>query len=333
MTKCTFVESPTVVGQVFWDASLAEACSWTARLEIFECASLPEDYLTAILSNLTAPQQKQLSIDAHYKTTAVTSRALANFLVHPNHQRLQKLDLISFQFRYNQMAPFVKGGLGSVQELVLEHCSLDTGCTADLERLLTRPSCRIQALSLKGHIEFGDPFMLASVVRDNCSLTHLHIDSLTTHESGSLAVAAFLKSLEKSKLTSLDLGHMCQRRHCHAFCRHLPQITAMKHLSVIFGSSLKPLKQDIVQAFRRNHSLTTIDWRAADGDWMDDQARRLQQFCVRNRRLPALVAQPDTLDPLKGLWPQLLAQAMNTGNTGAAFESIHALVGKGTYPR
>lgn len=325
MTQCTFLESPIFVGETVAAASLA-------RLENLECAALPEEYLAAFMSNLSAPQLQQLSIDAHYKTTVATSSTLANFLVRPNQKQLRKLRLFSFHFCYDQFAPFVKCGFGSLQALILEHCIFDTGCTADLERLLASPVCQIQTLSLKGHIEFGDPFVLASVMRRNTSLTHLQMDCLLTHESGSFAVAAFLKSLQTSKLTSLHLGRLCQRLNCHAFCRHLPQITTIKHLSVVFGSSLKPLKQEIVQAFRRNHSLTTIDCRASDGDWLDDQMRRLQRICERNRRLPILVAQPDTLDPFKGLWPQLLVQAMDTGNTGAAFESLHALVGKGMFP-
>jgi len=353
LSHCRFLGSPGDVGDAFAATSL----------ETLHCVSVPEEYLTAILANLVpAPSTSSssslqlLKLAAHYRTTVATTRAIADLLGRCSNNgnngsnSLQQLTLMSFRFRYDQMSPLLAPDLSSssttLRRLALEYCSFDVSTTLDLERFLTSPSCPLQSLALRGHLEFGYPVFLANVLSRNRSLSELDLDSLhyltddNTHYSSHVAMEAFWQSLHRSNTTlkRLNLGLVSRHHQCQQFCHHLPQITTLNELTVKFAASLKEQKINLLAAFRNNRSLTQIDCRFTDdtpwlGDNNNNNNSNLSLYCLRNQQLPVLVAQPNFTN---ALWLHVLVQTLPShetqpaGNhTDLAFRAVQAMVGQG----
>ena len=131
---------------------------------------------------------------------------------------------------------------------------------------LLQSNPRIQAIALSGGIQLTGPdgttdteAIFGDIVRCNTSLKEIDIGGLIlVYPESEALFSCVISSLEvNSTVEHLKCGRLDDRR-CSVLARSLPKIAGLKELSIRFEGTYSFRKEDLLQAFECNSSLTSV---------------------------------------------------------------------------
>ena len=237
-------------------------------------------------------------------------QAMVDFMQSPP-TSLQHLRLKSFAFQDEGFEMILQHLVQneSITKISFENCRFSQASTTAFKNLL-QSNMKIQAISLTGVIQLTGPdgtidteAILGDILRSNTSLKELDIDigrairGLPLSEAVFSCVISFLEV--NLTVEHLKCGRLDDHR-CSVLARSLPHFVGVKKLAISFEGTYSSRKEDLLQAFECNSSLTSVavDQAPNTNYFSEADLKKIEFYTKRNKHVPAMLASPTDVVPL-----------------------------------
>jgi hypothetical protein len=312
--------------------AVADALQRNTNIQRLQLEWLDEMYLVPILNSLAFNTSlKELEFCFYFHLSLGASLAVKNLL--ESTRTVEKFEL-GYQYAdqcivVDTFQPIAQGLIQStsVTSVKFVRCKFDSQGKVLLLNYILESKYNLQSLALRNctvcqdgresfHAAIFSLLQPDSLVR---SFELDHSDNLSTYGLETVQDCAQLfAAVETSSLERFSIGTIASRASCFALIASIPRMQ-VGTLELRRGSDLQDLKVDLLQAIRRNASLSTV----VAYDWFDNDDRmKLNAYSTRNEFLGQWIENPTSVP--RAAWPEYLTVAQTTG-PDTVFRILQAL--------